>query len=386
MDETQRKELARHERQTLRHLGRIGPANRDTATRYIEESRVVGENSVNTLRLKAYHLELLDRETNGKPWGQLGRDDLLAYLKAIQAKDTAPSSRARARQAASGLLRWLYEGNPPAWVKLVLGDRKHRKSGGLNVITEEELRKLLTCEDLTLRTRVLIALLYEGMLRAQEFTALNLGNVTFLSNSLAHVTIPDDAPFCKSGGRTVSISLAAGLLRQWVKVHPRRHEPDWNVVPLVGSESAKSYGARLTYQGVYSAIKHACQAASVRRLRPHLFRHTRITHLIAAGEPESVVKKQSGHVKSSRVFADYVHMNQADVDRMALRELERQEQSRLARLRGLSVQPIPHEDPLEKLARLQMELAAAMRDALLAKSADATPRRGDGGRFRAEEG
>jgi integrase len=106
----------------------------------------------------------------------------------------------------------------------------------------------------------------------------------------------------------------APVLSAWIKAHPSRR-PDAPLFPAWN-------GNFLTRNGASRVVKEAAQRAGVtKRVYPHLFRHSRATHLLRLGMREGQVKKLLGWKPGSMMLARYSHL----VDTDAYRDLlERQ--------------------------------------------------------------
>ncbi|MHA1582645.1 MAG: tyrosine-type recombinase/integrase [Candidatus Baldrarchaeia archaeon] len=185
-----------------------------------------------------------------------------------------------------------------------------------DLLTEEDLLKLLRACDYARtqleakRNRALIAVLYESGCRISELLNLNIGDVELTDYGFRlHVE-------GKTGRRVVPIINAAIYLREWLTVHPKFDDES---APLFITFEHGHWGQRLTYFGARDIIKRTAKIAGIKkRIRLHLFRHTRATD-VAPLVKEAVMRELFGWSKSSPMPSVYTHLSGADVEENLLR-------------------------------------------------------------------
>ncbi len=140
------------------------------------------------------------------------------------------------------------------------------------------------------RDRLIVMLLYESGMRISELLNLKKGDVIFdFYGALLRV-------HGKTGVRYIRVVKIAELLRIYINL------------------SASERLFEITERAVLKNIKKACEKAGIKkRVYPHLFRHTRATHL-AKYLTESELKAYFGWSKYSNMPAIYVHLSSRDVD------------------------------------------------------------------------
>ena len=75
-------------------------------------------------------------------------------------------------------------------------------------------------------------------------------------------------------------------------------------------------GEQMTYNAMKKIIAKTAEKAGVRKkFTLHIFRHSRITHLIQSGMSESVIKMMMWGSVSTNMFEVYAHLSGADIDR-----------------------------------------------------------------------
>jgi len=66
---------------------------------------------------------------------------------------------------------------------------------------------------------------------------------------------------------------------------------------------------------MYAVIKRTAERAGItKRVSPHLFRHSRITHLIQQNFQESVIKQMMWGNLNTNMFRTYASLSNADID------------------------------------------------------------------------
>lgn len=172
------------------------------------------------------------------------------------------------------------------------------------LLTKEEIIKMIEAADHP-RDKAIIALLYEGGLRIGELASLKIKNIQFDDYGTV-VKVRG-----KTGERVVRVVSAASLLAAWLEMHPRRDDKE--ALLLVNlSTNYKKKG--ITYQSIYQNLKRIAKKAGIKKkVTPHLFRHSRATHL-ARNLTEAEMNEYFGWVQGSDMPATYVHLSGRDVD------------------------------------------------------------------------
>lgn len=125
----------------------------------------------------------------------------------------------------------------------------------------------------------------------------------------------------KLGKKRVRIINSVPLLKAWINVHPFKANPD---APLWITENnhrtnGNSRYMSLGYRGVVKLLKKLEKRSGIKKhLHPHLFRHSKATHL-AKFLTESQLKEFFGWTQSSNMTSIYVHLSGRDVDQSLLK-------------------------------------------------------------------
>ena len=158
------------------------------------------------------------------------------------------------------------------------------------------------------RDRALISVLYEGAFRIMELATLTWSQVKFDEYGVViNVDLKTEKP------RYIRLVSSVSYLAAWMKDFP--YKPEGNNLVFI---TAKHYP--LQYEGVNVQLKKiACRAGIKKRVTPHLFRHSRITHLHRQGCSEAVLKMMAWGHQRTRMMAVYSHLTGGDIDGEILR-------------------------------------------------------------------
>ena len=159
----------------------------------------------------------------------------------------------------------------------------------------------------TLRDRALLAVLWETGARIHEALALTLGDVRSKADNGRSIFVLWFRKTKIAGEEhTGYVMESSPLLAAWVKAHPRPR-PD---APLFPNAS----GQPLDRHGGFRIVQRAARRAGIgKRVYPHLFRHSRATHLLRLGISEGQVKQLLGWTPASGMLSRYAHLVDRDV-------------------------------------------------------------------------
>ncbi len=182
--------------------------------------------------------------------------------------------------------------------------KNNRKKLPEELLTRTEIKKMIEASDHP-RDKAIISLLYEGGLRIGELASLKIKNVVF-DDYGAVIKVKG-----KTGERRVRIVSSSSLLAKWIEMHPERRNKNASLWVNLSTNYKKK---GITYQGVSQKIKNIAKKAGVdKKITPHLFRHSRATHL-ARDLTEAEMNEYFGWVQGSDMPATYVHLSGRDVD------------------------------------------------------------------------
>ncbi|OPY36753.1 MAG: putative tyrosine recombinase XerC-like protein [Methanoregula sp. PtaU1.Bin051] len=200
-----------------------------------------------------------------------------------------------------------------------------------DIFTKEQIHAMLTaCQNS--RDRAIIAVLYDGALRVGELGTLRWNQVKFTDVD-AVLTIQ----FKTEKTRTIPLFMAREYLAQWKNDYPGTPEGDNFVFLTSGGGRNRKGRHQLQYAGVLKRVrKIAARAGIEKKIVPHLFRHSRITHLITDGAQESTIKLLAwGHLTTNMIDLCYGHITPSDV------------RDEMARLAGVTINAKPRTKALD---------------------------------------
>lgn len=223
--------------------------------------------------------------------------------------------------------RWLYgykkdDGYPEvvSWISC----RKNRNRKLPEILTMEEIKKMIeACENF--RDRALISILYESGCRASEILDLKIKDLNF--DEYGAVLIVNG----KTGSRRIRLVSCVQELKAWLNVHPKKNEPQ---APLFCALTKNNKGNPLNDSSLNFIVHEIAKKAGInKRVYPHLFRHTRATHL-AKFMTEQELKVYFGWARNSDMTSVYIHLSGQDIENkiLTINGIKPQEQEELPKI------------------------------------------------------
>ena len=156
--------------------------------------------------------------------------------------------------------------------------------------------------------RAIIMMLYEGGFRIGELGALKWGDLKFDEfGIIVNVRFKTEKP------RYLRLVMAREHLAKWRSDYPFKPEGE-NLVFVTERKTP------LTHASIQKQLKRIADRAKIdKHVTPHIFRHSRITHMIKEGIPDSIIKLMMWGSISSVMFDTYAHLVGADVDAAILK-------------------------------------------------------------------
>jgi len=248
-------------------------------------------------------------EDVGKPFAEIGREDVEKHLRRLHVAGRGESVRQGVVVAVRSLGEWclahgLVEVNPGASLS---GPRPYRRE--IKVLTVAEVERLLwgdapgelPSDLLALRDRVLLGVAYVAGLRASEIGPLEVDGVVWQEATQTFSILVRRG---KGAGQDVRLPLdrvVSRMLGAWLTVRPA---------------GRFLWGQALTRWGVRKILLRRCAEVGIeakgRRISPHVLRHSAATHLLQQGCDIREVQLLMRH-RSISTTEKYLH---ADVDRL----------------------------------------------------------------------
>jgi len=282
----------------------ISERNRQIILRFKDECFSQGLSKGRVIKYMYYLLKL--SEWLGKDFDKADKQDIKTLVSRIEESPYVDSSKRELKICVKKLYKWLRESDDyPEEVKWIRPSS--RKTGKIKlpeeILTEEDVKKLISVAS-NPRDRAFIAMLYESGCRIGEMLFLRIKHIAF-DRYGAQIRVNG-----KTGPRRIRIISSVPYLTEWLNKHPDKDNPDSYV--WLGSQGLIGYN-RARY-----IIKSLGKKAGIKkRLHPHIFRHSRATHL-ANHLTEAQMKEFFGWVQGSDMASIYIHLSGRDVDNALL--------------------------------------------------------------------
>jgi integrase/recombinase XerC len=265
--------------------------------RFLTRLRAARNVSPHTLRAYRADLEEFAGAFPGLDAGGIERAHVRRHLASVQ--DGARATALRKLSALRSFVRFLRaEGELKA--DPFLGVQAPRRQRSLpKFLTESEMSLVMDAPASAgpqgSRDRALIELLYSSGLRRSELSGLNVGDLDVLSGTVRVLGKG-------SKERIIPVGKSAlGCLRE----HLRTRGGPADAEPLFLSDR----GARLTPEGVQYVVGRWIRRSSLlKKVTPHVFRHSFATHLLNHGCDIRAVQEMLGHASLSTTQV-YTHVS-----------------------------------------------------------------------------
>ena len=168
-------------------------------------------------------------------------------------------------------------------------------------LTRNELLRMIQSSQ-NVRDKAFMSFLVETGARVSEIGNLQVKDLKFEDTNSPMYLVKMRG---KTGERTNSIQIYFKQLNEWLMEHPNKDKPNFNDSPLwVDMKS----GLTLKYRSILALIHRAGKNSGIKkRVYPHLFRHTWITHKDEEGWNSNEIGDWVGWTKNTDMFARYSH-------------------------------------------------------------------------------
>ena len=175
-----------------------------------------------------------------------------------------------------------------------------------DILTKDEVAAMIqSCQNS--RDRAIITMLYEGGFRIGE-----LGTLVWNDLKFDKYGVVVNVNFKTGKPRYIRLIMATEHISRWKDDYPFDPEPDV-LVFLTQQRNPLNHAA------INKQIQLIAKRAGItKHVTPHIFRHTRITHLIQDGVNESVIKLMMWGTLTTNMFQTYAHLTGGDIDRAML--------------------------------------------------------------------
>jgi integrase len=246
----------------------------------------------------------------GKDLNRASEEDIKAIIRKVELNgDYTEWTKSNYRVTIKKFYKWLEGDNDyPKKVRWIKTGVKKDRTKVINVLSEDEVKKLIDCVD-SVRDKALISVLYESGCRIGEILNVKFGDIKF--NDYGAVMLTNG----KTGPRRVRLVSSVPRLSNWVEHHPIKRSDS----PLWVNTGTTNHDKVLMYSNVCRMLKDAAARIGLTKpVNPHAFRHTRATHL-ASKLTEAQMCEYFGWIQGSDMPFTYVHLSGRDIDNAILR-------------------------------------------------------------------
>lgn len=236
-------------------------------------------------------LQHTDSPETGKPYAQ---NTLVDYIKIL-------------KQFYAWMIENGYTSIEERRLKKIRSPSKNRMvRTAADILTTEEVRAFFdACR--SVRDKALFTVLYEGGFRIGEIGLLTWGQLRWDATGIA---VNTDG---KTGRpRYIRLVMSQQPLAQWRAMYPFPEVPE-GLVFLNRNNKPMSYAVI-----VKQMARIAERAGITKHITPHLWRHSRITHLVQEDFPEHSIGIMMWGDPTARELRTYLHLTGKDVDRAVL--------------------------------------------------------------------
>lgn len=249
------------------------------------------------------------------------KDDLKdAVLKIDIRDDYSPWTKESYRAIIKKFYTWLTYGDDYkkrmeypkiiAWLRVGTKKKDLPKVKASDILTEHEVKSLIEVADYV-RDKAFISMLYELGARIGEIGGLQLKDIS--KDKYSYIIDLEG----KTGNRTPRIVISAPYLTNWLNDHPLKDNPD---APLWVMLGARNKNKKMMYPALRALVKRLKKKSRIKkRIYTHLFRHTRVTHLLSNKQiNEAQAKVYFGWTPDSTMLSEYSHLISSDVNNAIL--------------------------------------------------------------------
>tara|TARA_Y100000034_G_C6891909_1_gene410484 strand:+ start:1270 stop:2496 length:1227 start_codon:yes stop_codon:yes gene_type:complete len=196
-----------------------------------------------------------------------------------------------------------------SWINTIIKRKEMPKVMASDILTEEEIETLITSAEHP-RDKAFISMLYDLGARIGEIGNLKIKDIT----RDEHSYIIDLNG--KTGHRTPRIVMSDPYITTWLNQHPFKDNQEAPVWVTIGKRNI----TKMKYPALTRLLKRIKDRTGIKkRVYAHLFRHTRVTHLLRNKQiNEAQAKVYFGWVPQSKVLSEYSHLVSNDVNEAIL--------------------------------------------------------------------
>jgi tyrosine recombinase XerC len=261
-----------------------------------------GERNFSEHTLRAYTRDIFDFALFLKDkellLSDVGKYDIRDFLEKIRDKELSKATLARKFTTLRTFYKFLIINNviqqSPA--QNMSGIKKDKKMPLF--LTENEMNCLLSLENIKLRDKAMIELLYSCGLRIEELMNLDIKNIDFMANTVTAFGKGSKERIVPAGVKCIE------SLMNYIKERRQTGLPYDIKSPMFLNEHAKRLDQRTARRILHKLF---IQAGIVKKASPHTLRHTFATHILDRGCDIRSVQEMLGH-KNLSTTQIYTHV------------------------------------------------------------------------------
>ena len=224
------------------------------------------------------------------------------YLVCLNSKNLSQNTIARRLAALKSFYRYLLKKEIIHQNPLILVSTPKVPKKLPRYLDEEEMVKVLqqpsVHNEVGLRDKAILELLYSAGIRVSELVAMDLDN---LDLSYGYIRV------IGKGSRERIVPIGEKAIKA-LQMYLEKARPQWTL-PKEKALFVNQKGGRLSDRSVRTIVNKYCRQAGVNEiLSPHGFRHSFATHLLDHGADLRVVQELLGHKKISSTQI-YTHVS-----------------------------------------------------------------------------
>jgi len=332
----QKKNLYNYEKQYRTILQRLEHSklsrkNKEIIKKYDRDSVLKDKISLPTL-LKYYSV-LIDIATNytKKDFDKLTKEDFEKIVEKVNKRDNIKlGTKQKYWAIIKKFGKWLAYGDQMfnghfvdypdsvSWINTCIKSKDMTKIRAGDILTEEEIELLINATD-NVRDKAFLSILYETGARMSELGLIRIKDISEHQHGYLI-----DLSAGKTGERTCIVVFSSSKLSAWLNQHPNKEDKDAPVwCALCEDNNNKRHrGNQLSYRALHEIVRRLAIKTGLhkkKRIHPHLFRHSRVTHLLANRQiNEAQCKVYFGWAPSSKMLANYSHLTSSDANKTML--------------------------------------------------------------------
>jgi site-specific recombinase XerD/ribosomal protein L40E len=287
----------------------ISKENKEVIYKFIEHCKDK-ELSLGRIFIYLYFLRVTANELGKMSFKEANEFELRKIYRYLKEKWKSDESKRLYLSILSCFYRWLFKTDSCPqqikWIKEVQKGLKHVFKSPEEMLTEEEILKMIDKEK-SFRNKTIISILFYSGCRLSEFLRLRIKDVVF--DDLGAVLYVQQT---KGGYRIRRIRIIEGsqFLRVYINQHPFKNDPE---SPLWITENKEN--KRLAKNDLEMIVKRAAMRAGInKRVTVHVFRHSRATDLAKKGFNECQLREFFGWSRNSTEPSTYVHLASSHLD------------------------------------------------------------------------